>query len=187
MENKGWLGQNALFLAGLGGEIVFNLILQKGWLDDVPDPLLGILCVIPLLLCVYGLWHHPSVQKFLHLLYNRIPKMLLTILMISGSALGATLGAFGYWTIKRQQQRQDKPTAEAQTAPVVKTVPPSPSSSPTVAVTPSPQPTPPATEISVPPTRPSSTTRKPRKKGPTAAELEERRRIDRDLNYNKPE
>lgn len=112
---KGWLRQNALLLAGLGGELVFGLVLQKGWLDNVPDPLIGILCVIPLLLCIYGLWHLPSVQKFLSLLYNRNSKMLLILLIVGGAVLGSSIGLFAYWTIKRQNQRQDKPTAEVKT------------------------------------------------------------------------
>jgi hypothetical protein len=97
-----WLRRNAFWLGALLGGFVFNVALQKGWLDSFPDGVLIALGVFVAMLFVYGIWHHPTVNKFLRVSYSHKPRMLFWGLLIVGALLGACAGAFGYWSIKRQ-------------------------------------------------------------------------------------
>lgn len=181
--SRDWLRQNALLLAGLGGELVLNLVLQKGWLDSVPDPLVGILCVIPLLLCVYGLWHNPAIQRFLRLLYNRKPKMLLALLIIFGAVLGGGIGGFAWWTINRQE----RPAASAEQNPPSTKAAPNQTQQPSAGVLPSPAPT--ATAESSPSTTgpPPATAQKSSNNQSKAAERQRsKEKALRDLDYKNP-
>ena len=65
--------------------------------------------------------------------------------------------------------------------------PPTVVPTPTASLPPSPTPAPQAAPTSRPSPTPSRSVRKSGKKRPTAAELEEQQRIDRDLNFKKPE
>jgi hypothetical protein len=85
---------------------------------------------------------------------------------------------------------EERPAVQSQPIPNVVPSPSLTMTSPTPQAQASPTPMP-MTIISTPVPTPaphsSFPTRKPRQKRPTAAELDERRRIDRDLNYNEPE
>jgi hypothetical protein len=109
------------------------------------------------------------------------------LIVISVGAVlgGATAGA--WWKVfelhrQRMQKLQiaegQKEASRALAPSAAPTPTPSPMSEPPAMIPPSASPTP-------RPQKPRAS--KPREKRPTAAELEERRRIDRALNYNKPE
>jgi hypothetical protein len=96
---------------------------EKGFFSWLPSWAPDAALVIAFLLLVYWVLNQPDVKRYRRKIYNYSPKMLLAILMFVGAVLGATLGAFGYWTIKRQQQRQDKQTTEGQSAQVASELP----------------------------------------------------------------
>lgn len=122
---------------------------EQGFLAWIPDWTPDAALFIAFLLLIYSAWTQSDVQRYRQIIYNRRPKMLLAILMIVGAVLGATVGAFGYWAIKRQNQRQDKPATESQTAQVTKTEA-SPASLPPLTQTPTPTPTPQPSETATP-------------------------------------
>jgi hypothetical protein len=97
-----WLRRNAFWLAGGIASVLFNIAIQKGWLDRVPDSMV----VIGFFACVclfgYGLWHQPIVNKRVRLLYNRNPRMLFWGLIIGFAMIGAGFGRCVYWIIERQ-------------------------------------------------------------------------------------
>ncbi len=87
---------------------MFNVALQKGWLDGFPDSALIGLSFFVALLFVFGIWHHPDVQKYLRWLYSRNPRMLLIGLIIIGGLLGGAAGALGYRAIRKQNANEAK-------------------------------------------------------------------------------
>lgn len=119
-----WLRRNALWLSAAIGGFVFNIVLQKGYLDRVPDPLLGLVGVVVACLFVYGVWHHPAINKVMLRLYSRSAKMLLMGLILLGAIVGGCVGAVGYWSIKkqnetvaRQDEKQEAPGEQTQKLP----------------------------------------------------------------------
>jgi hypothetical protein len=91
-----------LFSFGCGGlSVGFALAQQKGWLDWVPDPVVGLLIVLPLLALIYYLWTHEGVKKRRYLIYTH-PVMSLIILIAIGASIGGGVGFIAWWTTFRQ-------------------------------------------------------------------------------------
>src|SRR5258708_28798247 len=97
-----WLRRNAFWLCTLIGGTVFNIALQQGRLDSVPEWTLGVALFVMLGLFLYGVWHQPTVNKRIYLFYSRKPMMLLAVLMIVFGLVGVSFGAGLYFVVKRQ-------------------------------------------------------------------------------------
>jgi hypothetical protein len=79
---------------------------EQGYLTWLPDWSYDAALFFAAILAIYAIGTHPDVKKQCIRAYNYNPKMLLMILLIVGAGVGASMGAFGYWTIQRQQQKQ---------------------------------------------------------------------------------
>lgn len=108
-----WWRRNAIWLSSVVGGTVFNIALQKGWLDRVPDSLVGLGAFAVLCLFLFGVYHQPRVNKRLRLLYIRKPKMLMWGLIFFFAFVGAGLGRVLFWVIERESKTSlEKPPNE---------------------------------------------------------------------------
>jgi hypothetical protein len=168
----------ALFfpIAATLAAFAMNIALQKGWVDRVPDGLVGLLFIIAALLWIYWAWTHEGVRKRHYLVYT-YPVMSLITLIVTGACIGGILGAFAWWTTHRQEHAQTSPAQ-----PPITEVTPQPSPS----VVPHPMLT--TTTVESPRTipQPFPSSRKPSGKRSKAAERQRRREEAlRDLDYKK--
>jgi hypothetical protein len=175
--------RDRLFATGAGVlGVGFALAQLKGWLNWVPDPLIGLLIGVPLMYFIYWLWTHEGVRKRRYLIYT-YPIMSLIILVAVGACIGGSLGAFAWWTTHRQEHSLTSPTQTTITEVTSKQTPqPSPIDAP------SPKPT--VTIVESPRTtaQPHPSARKPSGKRSKAAEQQRRREEAlRDLDYKKPQ
>lgn len=90
----------ALLIASLGANVALAIVLQKGWLDDVPDGLVAVICVIPVLSFLGWLWIHPLVKKRRYVLYIHA-KMSFVSMVVSCGLIGALIGGFLWWATNR--------------------------------------------------------------------------------------
>jgi hypothetical protein len=174
--------RDRLFAIGAGVlGVGFALAQLKGWLDWVPDPLIGLLISVPLMYFIYWLWTHEGVRKRHYLIYT-YPVMSLIILVAVGACIGGSLGAFAWWTTHRQEH---SPTSPAQTP--ITEVTPKQTPQPSPIGAPYPKPT---AIIESPKTAalPHPSARKPSGKRSNAAEQQRRREEAlRELDYKKPQ
>jgi hypothetical protein len=94
-----------------------NLALQKGWLDQVPDWVVGASLIIPTLIWIYYYLTHEWVRKRRYLLYI-IPAI--SLIVLSG------IVAFIWWASHRQQRQEAKLTAGQTTNTSTPSVSPTP-------------------------------------------------------------
>lgn len=113
------------FALACGGlSVGFALAQQKGLLDWIPNPLVVLLIVIPLLYFIYHLWTHEGVKKRRHLVYT-YPVVSLIVLMLTGALIGGGVGFVAWWTTFRQPESSTSPaqtsTPQPFTTPEAKT------------------------------------------------------------------
>jgi hypothetical protein len=135
---------------------------------SVPDWGFDIAVLFVLGLAVYLVCTQPDVRDAVVYIDRYRPQMLFPLLVIAGAVLGGSAGAFGAWRIRHYRQGQ-KPTESSAQSSTTTSPPTAPIASP----------------IASPTSSPHASTASPRKKRPTATELEEQRRIDRDLRLEK--
>lgn len=101
-----------LAAAALWGFAV-SLAFQKGWLDPIPDWVVGLLFIIPVLLVLFWFWTHDKVKEYRRFIHTR-PRMSYFVLSLIGALLGWGIMSFGWWTVHRQPHQEAK-AAPAQT------------------------------------------------------------------------
>ena len=108
-------------IAGTLLTVAFELSLERGWFSSIPDVLVTVFWFIPACLWLYWWYTHEEVKKRIHLLHSNPMTSFLAFVCIGGS-LGASAGALGWWSLKKQHDRQvlkdsQKPDAVPQTPP----------------------------------------------------------------------
>jgi hypothetical protein len=157
---------------------------EKGYFGWIPDWAFDIALVLAFLLLIYWAWTQDDVQKWCRLLYNRSRKMLLWVLISIGACIGAMVGAFGWWTIHRQEQLSAPSVYTSNTEAAPKETP-----QPSASALSSPEPTPTMPTPQSTPAAASPSARKPLHKRSKAAEADlqwRKKEALRALDYKKP-
>src|SRR5260370_12970658 len=112
----GWpMGSLIPPIAGTVLTVAFELSIVKGWFESVPDVIVALLWLIPVFLWIYWLYTHEEVKNRRHLLYAR-PMVTLLMFVVGGGTLGASAGALGWWSLKKQHEHQQAKTVLPRTA-----------------------------------------------------------------------
>lgn len=91
--------------AGTIVTVAFELSIGKGWFESVPDVVVALLWFIPVILWISWLYTHEEVKRRRHVL-DAAPMISLVIFVIGGGVLGASAGALGWWSLKKQHEHQ---------------------------------------------------------------------------------
>jgi|SRR5882724_314872 len=96
--------------------------------------------VVVLIVCigVYLIWTQPDVRDAILYIKQHLPRMLFPVLIITGAAIGGSVGAFGAWRIRHYRETEkDRGTSAAHATPS-----PSPFAPAGAIIAPSPEPSP---------------------------------------------
>jgi hypothetical protein len=92
-------------IAGTLITVAFELSVDAGWFKSVPDTIIATFWFVPVCLWLYWGYMHEGVRKRAHLLHSS-PMISLLAFVLCGGALGASAGALGWWSLKKEHERR---------------------------------------------------------------------------------